>query len=164
MTGRDDLTLEQRAVNDETWRHIHQVQTLLMAAIQRLQERLIQHDQTKLAPPEVALFAEYTPRLRGCTYGSEEYRSYLQALRPALEHHYAHNSHHPEHYSDGIEGMDLLDLLEMLADWTAATMRHADGDLRRSFDVNRKRFGIGDQLLRVLENTAERMGWLPRPE
>lgn len=154
------LTLEEKAMNSETWAHINQVQRLLMEVIGGLQTRLLNHDKSKLEPPEVAIFAEYTPKLRGTTYGSEEYKRFLAEMKPALDHHYAKNSHHPEHFADGINGMDLLDLLEMLADWKAATMRHDDGDLRRSLAINKERFGIGDQLAAILENTARSMGWI----
>lgn len=154
------LTLEEKAMNSETWAHINQVQRLLTEVIVGLQTRLLNHDKSKLEPPEVAIFAEYTPKLRGTTYGSEEYKRFLAEMKPALDHHYAKNSHHPEHFADGINGMDLLDLLEMLADWKAATMRHDDGDLRRSLAINKERFGIGDQLAAILENTARSMGWI----
>lgn len=81
-------------------------------------------------------------------------------MKPALDHHYAHNRHHPEHFPDGIRGMSLLDLVEMLADWKAATERHADGDLARSIEINQARFGYGDELKVVLRNTAKDMGWI----
>ena len=34
----------------------------------------------------------------------------------------------------------------MLADWKAATERHADGDLLRSLRLNTERFGLSPQL------------------
>ncbi|GAA2159282.1 hypothetical protein [Glycomyces lechevalierae] len=50
--------------------------------------------------------------------------------------------------------------IEMLADWKAATERHADGDLARSLEIQKDRFGISDQLAQILENTAREMGWI----
>jgi hypothetical protein len=157
-----DLTLDEKATNDETWKHINQVQWFLGAFAHHLQMRGIVHDQSKLVPPEVSIFTEYTPKLKHSTYGSDEYKGFLAEMKPALDHHYAHNSHHPEHFDNGINGMTLLDLIEMLADWKAATMRHADGDIGKSLAINRGRFGISDQLAQVLENTAKEMGWLGR--
>lgn len=58
----------------------------------------------------------------------------------------------PEH---GIHGMTLLDLVEMFCDWKAATLRHKDGDIRRSIELNQKRFGYSDDLKRILLNTVE---------
>lgn len=142
----------------DTWAHIHRVQELVLDAAKRLIDRAHQHDQTKLHEPERSAFDEATPKLRGSTYGSDEYRATLRQIKPAIAHHNAHNSHHPEHYDDGIAGMDLLDLLEMVCDWKAASERHDDGDLRASFRINKDRFGIEPQLLAVLKNTARRLG------
>jgi len=77
----------------------------------------------------------------------------------ALKHHYENNSHHPEHYPNGINGMSLLDLIEMLADWKAAGMRHADGDMQKSLEINKKRFGMSDQLAEIFQNTIKELGW-----
>lgn len=90
------------------------------------------------------------------TYGSDEYKKCLQAIKPALDHHYANNSHHPEHYKQGIDDMDLLDLVEMLADWKAASERHNDGNILKSIEINGKRFEMSPQLIRIFENTAKR--------
>jgi hypothetical protein len=56
--------------------------------------------------------------------------------------------------------MSLLDVIEMLADWKAATERHADGDLDRSITHNPERFGYGDEIERLLRSTAIELGWL----
>ena len=145
----------------DTWRHIHRVQTLIAEAINDLQKRALEHDQSKLVSPEVEVFDKFTPKLKDSTYGSDEYKSFLEGMGVGLRHHYAYNSHHPEHYGDdGIHGMDLLDLVEMLADWKAATERHADGDLDRSITHNAERFGYGPEIKGLLRKTALRFGWL----
>lgn len=165
-----------------TLAHIAAVRGRLGEVIRGLVARQAGHDLTKLADPEKAAFDEFTPKLRATTYGSDEYRGFLAATKPALDHHYAHNSHHPEHggcdvcvqcgrRSDdpctcggprraGVDRMCLLDLIEMLADWKAATGRHADGDLAKSIALNQTRFGYSDDLKATLTNTAQRMGWL----
>ncbi len=51
--------------------------------------------------------------------------------------------------------MNLIDLVEMLCDWKAASMRHHDGNIRRSIEINGDRFGLSPQLVRILENTAD---------
>ena len=61
-------------------------------------------DNSKLESPEKELFDEYTPKLKDCTYGSDEYKEFLKGLKVALDHHYANNSHHPEHYENGVNG------------------------------------------------------------
>jgi hypothetical protein len=109
------------------------------------------------------VFDEYTPKLKRSTYGSDEYKGFLEAMGPALDHHYDVNRHHPEHFEQGIGGMNLIDLIEMMADWKAATERHEDGDLERSLRINQERFGISDQLVAILRNTAIDQGWLREP-
>ena len=144
----------------DTLQHILRVQQLIHAFVIELLKRADKHDASKLEEPEKPLLDRLTPKLRGTTYGSKEYQALLEELRPALEHHYRVNPHHPEHYPNGIAGMSLLDLVEMLADWAAATERHADGDLARSLQINRERFQISEQLAQILENTARELGWL----
>jgi hypothetical protein len=145
----------------DTLRHIVRVCELLVTVAADIAQRGPAHDASKLVDPEKATFDEYTPKLKTSTYGSEEYQGFLAGMRAGLDHHYAHNRHHPEHFDAGIDGMTLVDLIEMLADWKAATERHADGDLARSLCIQQERFGISDQLVRVLENTGRRYGWLP---
>ena len=144
----------------DTEAHIDRVGVLLIEAINNIAKRQVGHDATKLTHPEKEYFDIYTPKLKGCTYGSEEYKTYLSELNVALKHHYENNRHHPEHFRNGINGMSLLDLLEMICDWKAATERHADGSIVNSLKINKERFGISDQLIQILENTCKEMGWL----
>lgn len=55
----------------------------------------------------------------------------------------------------GIHGMNLVDLLEMLCDWKAASERHNDGNIRRSIEINGKRFEMSPQLIRIFENSVD---------
>lgn len=142
----------------ETRKHIAQVALFLLRAVEELGERAAKHDASKLESPEVEVFDRETPVLSGLTYGSPEYAECLARMKPALDHHYAVNRHHPEHFAaDGIRGMSLLDLLEMICDWMAAARRHADGNVRRSIEINQKRFGYGDDLKQILQNTVRDM-------
>jgi hypothetical protein len=151
------LTLEEKATNNDTFRHIERVRNLLNACVVDLLKRAENHDQSKLEAPEVAAFTEYTPKLATCTYGSDQYKGYLAAIKPALDHHYANNSHHPEHYKNGVDDMNLLDIVEMLCDWKAASERHNDGNIRKSIEINANRFGLSPQMVKILENTADVM-------
>lgn len=140
----------------DTTMHINQVREFMLHAAIKLLTRAILHDKTKLESPELEIFTKYTPKLRDTTYGSEEYKKFLEEMMPALYHHYTFSSHHPEHYKDGINGMDLFDLIEMICDWKAAVMRHADGNIYESLKINKKRFNIDDQLYSILKNTVDR--------
>jgi len=144
----------------DTYAHIAEVRKRLLQAAADLIDRADRHDASKLREPELSVFNEYTPKLRDSTYGSDEYKAFLVGMGEGLQHHYEHNDHHPEHHRDGVENMDLVQVIEMLADWKAATLRHADGNLERSIKQNAERFGYGEEFQRLLMNTAWRMGWL----
>lgn len=146
----------------DTLKHSLRVGELMGQPIKELVDRSVQHDRSKTEVPEKETFDRVTPQLKALTYGSDEYKAALADMGPALAHHYSANRHHPEHFTGGVNNMTLVDLVEMLADWKAATERHADGDLAKSLEIQRERFGMSDQLLQVLANTACFYGWLPR--
>lgn len=171
----------EQQIRDEamnmTLDHVHAVARKLMEIVTDIQGRAIRHDRSKFSEEEFGTFARETHALKGLTYGSDEYKAALGRMKPALEHHYLNNRHHPEYWAadhhekvavdpeklkDGraIQAMNLIDLLEMLADWKAATMRHDDGDLRKSIEMNAERFGYGDKMKRLLTETARYMGWI----
>lgn len=138
----------------ETQKHIEAVRKYIRFIIDKIEMRGVKHDASKLESPEVEAFAECTSILKSLTYGSEEYAAQLEKLKPALEHHYATNRHHPEHFVNGIDDMTLIDLIEMFCDWKASTLRHNDGNLLKSIEINAERFNIDPQLTKILINTA----------
>lgn len=142
-------------VKEQTQEHINTVGKLLSVCLEQLVERRSSHDRSKLLSPEAEIFEVMTARLKGSTYGSPEYAAMLAEMKPALDHHYASNRHHPEHHAEGIKGMNLIDLLEMVCDWKAATLRHADGSIEKSLEINQKRFGYSDELKSILRNTVQ---------
>jgi hypothetical protein len=145
---------------DDTIEHIRQVQSFLIQINLDLAKRMGRHDLSKLEEPEKSVFDEYTPKLREANYGSDKYKALLAEMDVAVQHHYEANDHHPEHFDNGIADMDLVQVMEMLADWKAATLRRADGDLRKGIEFNAERFGYGEEFKRLLKNTAEHFGWL----
>ena len=140
----------------ETYSHKQQVNRLVSKVAKSLIDRGIEHDNSKLGEFEVDIFTKYTPKLATSTYGSDEYKQFLKEMKPALDHHYSHNSHHPEFYENGIMDMDLVDLIEMICDWYGATLRHNDGNIYDSIEINQKRFGYGDELKQIFINTVDR--------
>lgn len=143
----------------DTLKHIKRVSELLTEASIELIRRANRHDDSKLQEPEKSLFDEMTPKLAGSTYGSDDYKEFLQQLKPALDHHYKENSHHPEHYQNGVNDMNLFDVIEMFFDWKAATERHNDGDLQKSIEINKGRFEMSEQLVSIFHNTADHLGY-----
>jgi len=153
------MTQEEQAVNYQTQKHILNVVALMNHMVGELLNRAGNHDQSKLENPELDYFVKHTHKLAASTYGSEEYNACLKELKPALDHHYAKNSHHPEHHKNGVNDMTLLDLVEMIADWKSASLRHNDGNIRKSIEINGARFEMSQQLIRIFENTVKELGW-----
>ena len=147
----------ERETAEATRAHVQEVQKRLAWFLGKLTERMIHHDDSKFQDPEFETFRIFTAKLKGSTYNSPEYKQFLVEMKPALDHHYAHGRHHPEHFANGIDGMTLVDLVEMFCDWWAASMRHADGSIRRSIEQNTERFGLSQQLAAILQNTAQAM-------
>lgn len=145
----------------DTLEHIRQVRLLLTQVVDELMKRGDQHDDSKLHAPEKAVYDKVVPELKRWTYGSKEYKAAAKELKKggALPHHYANNRHHPEYFKGGVNDMTLIDIVEMLADWKAATLRSADGDIDVSLPQNAKRFHLSPQLTTILENTVKAMGW-----
>lgn len=154
LTYESMYPMKEYDSTNDTLEHIDTVRRFLRGCIRSLTNRARVHDRSKLEPPEKEGFDIYTPKLRDTTYGSDEYEQYRKELGVVLDHHYANNDHHPEHYTDGMKGMNLMSLVEMFCDWKAATMRHTDGDLRRSIEQNQARFGYSDDLKSILLNTV----------
>jgi uncharacterized protein DUF5662 len=145
----------------DTALHIARVRDLLGRCTIILLERGVSHDASKLAEPEKLIFDAVGNRLASITYDGEEYKHSLADLKTALDHHYAHNTHHPEHYPNGVNGMSLFDLTEMLMDWKAASERHPGGmNIVRSIEISSERFSVGEQLKKILLNTAREIGWI----
>jgi len=88
-------------------------------------------------------------------YSQSLYKGFLKEMGVALQHHYENNPHHPEHFENGIKGMTLVDIVEMFCDWKAATLRHDNGDIYKSIEFNKNRFGYSDDLEQIFINTAQ---------
>jgi hypothetical protein len=149
------MTPEQKAVHFDTWQHIHEVRKLLTRMQEEIGRRALDHDQSKIQDPaEMEVFAEFTPKLHGVTFGSDEYKGFLRDMGPAVQSHQLNNRHHPEAHEGGVSGMNLIDILEMVCDWKAASLRHANGNFSRSVELCSERFNIAPQLAQIIMNTA----------
>jgi hypothetical protein len=60
---------------------------------------------------------------------------------------------HKQALESNINGMNLVDIVEMICDWLAACKRHNDGNIYRSVEINKDRFGISPQLVSIILNT-----------
>ena len=144
----------------DTHDHIDQVRRYLYVATAELTDRARAHDASKLEEPERSIFRDGLAQRDRHPYGSDGYFQHLLAVKPALDHHYAHNRHHPEHHADGVSGMDLFDLVEMVCDWMAACegCRPATAaQLGVMLEKSQARFGYSDDIAQILAATVCRL-------
>lgn len=163
MTRREDAATMPQTPQEEdftetdyiedTKMHIAMVQMHLNRFILELKWRGQEHDRSKLQSPEKDIFQEGTPKVYGCKFGSLEYEQHKERVRPALDHHYAHNRHHPEHFEKGIDDMNLVDVLEMFVDWIASSKKYGS-DIQEVLRINQERFEISPQLHSIFVNTV----------
>jgi hypothetical protein len=119
--------------------------------------RAIRHDLSKYRWSEAKWFASTIFELGKVEYGTPEYRALLDKIRPAITLHYQRNSHHPEYWGS-VEQMPRVDLIEMVADWKAASKRTANGDLKRSIQMNRERWQYDEATEVAMRDIAVAMG------
>ena len=143
----------------DTLEHIRKVQMRIDTIIAYLHGRAILHDHSKMEEPEKSGYDVLTAKLADLEYGTEAYKQALIEAKPTIEHHYTENDHHPEHWPNGIDDMSLLSIIEMLCDWKAASERTKQGSIMQSLAHNKKRFGLSDQLAKILENTVRELNW-----
>ena len=157
--GSEQLKLnlgEDYSYEIELHQHVAKVRGNIDHFIGNMANRAFLHDASKFTSAEFDIFEKVSPELRTTTYGTDEYKALLKKLGPALDHHYANNDHHPEHFPNGVNDMDLFQFVEMLCDWKAAVEKHDDGDIYKSLEINKNRFGISDQLYQIMVNTIKR--------
>jgi hypothetical protein len=69
--------------------HSQRVGELVIAMVKELLDRSTCHDRSKTESPEVEVFDEFRPKLKTSTYGSDEYKGFLEAMGNGPRHHYA---------------------------------------------------------------------------
>lgn len=117
--------------------------------------RGLKHDLSKYSPVECRGFFKTIDKLKTSRYGTLEYHTLLDEIKPSLNHHYKKNAHHPEYHKNGINDFNLFDLVEMACDWKSSVKRHKNGDIHQSISINKNRFEISDQVCNILKNTLE---------
>jgi len=150
----------------ETTKHKLWVMWYISKACAVLLKRGIKHDLSKYSKTQEPYFRKYGKKLKKLTYGSPEYKENMELLKPAIDDHYRKERHHPEHYKDTedwlspLHRMSTFDIIEMLCDWRAATRRHSDSTMKKSLDINAKRFDYDEVTKSILLEICEEIGLL----
>ena len=138
----------------DTQDHINKIQFIMgEKIIPILRSRALYHDRSKFEEPEKSTYDKYIPLLKNVKYGSDEYNEIRNKMHEeGLQHHYQENRHHPEHFENGVDDMNLIDVIEMVCDWYAASLK-SDTDFEKGLKINCDRFGIDEQLAKIIFNT-----------
>jgi len=131
--------------------------------LQRISDILVNrgdlHDIDKF---EEAMFEDFylnIPKFTNVSFGEIEWENAMESIK-TMNNHYAVSPHHIQHYPNGINGVNLIDLLEMIVDWKSANNAYGDVKLSEALIIQKKRFGIDDQLYKIIVNTAKILGYL----
>lgn len=119
-------------------------------------QRAAVHDNSKFSHEEFAAYDAAFPDLQKYAYGTDEFKTTLAKIQPAIAHHYRSEDHHPEHFEGGISQMHVGQLIEMVCDWLAASER-SQKNIHEGLDMNRQRFNIDRQLFSILKNTVNQL-------
>jgi hypothetical protein len=132
-------------------KHKYFVMLYMLQVCNKLIIRSLRHDLSKFSYIEANGFHNKLGTLSKTQYGTKEYNELLDSEKPTLQHHYSRNSHHPEFYGGDIGKMSMLDLIEMQMDWRASLKKNINGNIERSFKINKERFNISDEMIRLLK-------------
>lgn len=144
----------------DTLMHIAEVHEALAEIRSALELRGIAHDRSKLTAVEFDAFVSTRPKFKNADYGSKAYQECVDAIKPAIEHHYSINRHHTQHHANGFAGMSLLDILEMLADWKAANRRSPNLSFEDSLPIAFKKYDIPKNMQGHIMLTLKELGWV----
>jgi len=122
----------------------------MMRVIMMLFKRAACHDNSKLRFSEAKVTIPLVKESLIINYDSIEYKNFLEKNKDALQLHYSRTDHHPEHYKNYKE-MSLVALIEMVADWKAAIKKNPNGDLNKSFEIAREKYGMSDEIIDFLK-------------
>ena len=147
----------------DTILHVSEVQEHLEEIISELKKRGYAHDRTKFQALEFDSFVSTRDKFKRANYGSKEYKECVDLVRPAVDSHHQKNRHHTGFHKNGINDMTLIDIIEMICDWRAAARRSPDKAFADTLDYAYKKYGVNEQLRKIMENTFKSLRWKEKP-
>lgn len=146
----------------DTRKHQQAVQSIMIAVAQKIIQRAVVHDASKLESPEREYYIDpvYTLTTEEVAYDSDRYKELVARMDKGWEHHRYTNDHHPEFFepyavqtlNDPVKAMDMFALIEMLCDWIAASQRKNNKPVL-ALAAMLKKYHVEEQLEAVLRNT-----------
>ena len=140
--------------------HKQSVKVGIQRIIDELADRAEKHDDDKFETEVFDSFYNALDKFINTKFGERNWELAMDEIGDSLFKHYSASPHHAQHYENGINGTNLLDLIEMMVDWKSASNSYGDSSFEESLRVQKKRFGIDDQLYGILTNTAIKLGYM----
>lgn len=138
--------------------HVMNVQYAMSDVIEFLMLKLISHDSSKVFNDDELPLLQHKYMLDQLDYGSDEFVTLVNELKPAVKEHHYNNSHHIEFFNGNIEVMNLMDLLEMLCDLRAFSLQK-NKSIKTMLDEHKERYNLSDELAEILRTTCIDLGW-----
>ena len=128
-------------------KHISAVQELLRGIYHNLEYRALHHDDSKFEADELKGYLRFKDMPEGLEYGSDEYKTAMQAVMEnnnCFELHSQRNDHHPEYHNKPSD-MGWLSIIEMVCDWGGAHVAYGNkGNWDESVEHNIDRYDFTD--------------------
>lgn len=139
------------------YRHIASVQELMGNIVDNLRRRAFVHDASKFEEDEFKGYMRFEQMPEGLEYGSDEYKTAMQAVMEnnnCFDLHSKRNTHHPE-YHENVQEMPFLDLIEMVCDWGGAHVAYGNtGEWHDSVEKNIERYDFSDEQKWLIRQVA----------
>ena len=139
-------------------KHIGFIRDDLIEIIHQLYLRALHHDDSKWTDDERPYYEKSDEAVNFYGKDIDSYEELLKITAPitapAIKHHFEVSKHHPEHYKNGVNDMSLVDIIEMVCDWHSSAKTRG---LPLDCEFNFKRFGIDEQLQKIIENTIKEL-------
>ena len=138
----------------DTMIHKRNIEDVMLPLIEALQERMKNHDNSKLTYPEKEGYDKHIPELKKHKYGSPEYVKAREAMaKDCLDHHWEVNRHHPEHFPRMLKDMNLVDFFEYFCDCYASSLV-SDTGFDKGVEINAKKHELPDTMVEIFKNTV----------
>ena len=152
----NDMSIKEKEYDSyaDTMIHKRNIENVMLPLIEALQERMKNHDNSKLSYPEKEGYDKHIPELKKHKYGSSEYVKAREAMaKDCLDHHWEVNRHHPEHFPRMLRDMNLVDFFEYFCDCYASSLV-SDTGFDKGVEINAKKHELPDTMVEIFKNTV----------
>lgn len=136
--------------------HVLTVQQYMLEIIELLQLNSIYHDSSKYLNSDEWALLQHKYLLDSLEYGSSEFNTLIEELKPSVDEHHYNNRHHIEFHEHYLQ-MSMFDWLEWLADLKSF---ESNNNFYNMLQSQFKKYEIDKSTQQLLTNTATELGWM----